>query len=54
MFVDFAPIEELVQALPQDPDIEEAMPVMAELGTLIVGSESDDDTARARVVLSLR
>lgn len=54
LFVDFAPLEQLMGSVPSDPDIEEAIAVLAELGYVIAGAGEDDGTVHSRVVLTLR
>ena len=54
LFTDFAPLEELLGTLPADPELQQALTVLGELGYLIAGSGEQDGSAHARAVLTLR
>ena len=54
VFTDFAPLEELLRSLPSDPDLEEGLAVLRELGYFVVGAGEEDGTVLGRFVLTLR
>jgi uncharacterized protein DUF3352 len=56
-FVDFVPLFQLVDSLPQaqsDPDYRSAKPYLDHLDYLVLGGRSDQDRAEVRMVLGLR
>lgn len=53
-FVDFEPLGTFLESLPQDPEMEQVMAVVAELGVLAFGTGEQDGHAVSRAVLSLR
>ena len=56
-FVDFVPLFQLVDSLPQvqsDPDYQSAKPYLDHLDYLVLGARSDQERGEVRVVLGLR
>ena len=46
--------KQLLGSVPPDPDIEEAVAVLGDLGYVIAGTGEDDGTIHSRLVLTLR
>lgn len=53
-FLDFVPLEKLLQNVPQDAELMEALKVISQMESVVVGSGTADDATRARAIVTLR